>query len=42
MVITRSYVHLKCCYGVLSDGLLLVVLIATVAKIMLHRISLTN
>ena len=42
MVITRSYVRLKCCYGVLSDGLLLVVLIAIVVKIMLYRILLTN
>ncbi len=42
MVITRSYVHLKCCYGVLCDGLLLVVLIVTVVKIMLYRISLNN
>lgn len=30
MVIARSYVRLKCCYGALSDGLLLVVLIATI------------
>lgn len=30
MVIARLYVHLKCCYGALSDGLLLVVLIATI------------
>lgn len=42
MDITRSYVHLKCCYDALSGGLLLVALIATVVKIMLYRILLTN